>query len=118
VFAIVRFAPCRERPVRWVGFGAVLVIVGWIVSSLGFGWYVTSVADYSSVFGNLAAVMVTLGYIYLGAIVFLTGLQLDSLIRHQVEPSRSAQHEVRRGTNRLRVAGDEQHRHDRVAPRL
>src|SRR3954447_4619213 len=104
VFAIVRFAPCTERPVRWVGFGAVLVIVGWVVSSLVFGWYVTSVADYGSVFGSLAVVMVTLGFIYLVSIVFLTGLQLDSLIRHQVQPDHSAKHPLRRGAERRRVA--------------
>jgi membrane protein len=104
VFAIVRFAPCTERPVRWVGFGAVLVIVGWVASALVYGWYVTSVADYGSVFGSLAVVMVTLGVIYLGSIVFLTGLQLDSLIRHQVEPDHSAKHQLRRGAERRRVA--------------
>jgi membrane protein len=118
VFAIVRFAPCTERPVRWVGFGAVLVILGWIASSLVFGWYVTSVADYGSVFGNLAVLMVTLGYIYLASIVFLAGLQLDSLIRHQVEPDHSAKHQLRRRSDRCGVAADEQHRHDRLAPRV
>lgn len=86
VAAIVRFAPSTERPLRWVSFGTLLVIFGWVVASLVYGWYVSSVADYNSVFGNLAVVIVTLGYIYLSSIVFLTGLQLDSLIRHQIEP--------------------------------
>src|SRR3954453_16251283 len=104
VSAIVRFAPCTERPVRWVGFGAVLVIVGWVASALVYGWYLTSVADYGSVFGNLAVVMVTLTLIYIASIVFLTGLQLDSLIRHQVEPDHSAKHQLRRGAERRRVA--------------
>ncbi|MEA2469209.1 MAG: hypothetical protein QOE38_207, partial [Thermoleophilaceae bacterium] len=36
-------------------------------------------------FGSLAVVMVTMSYIYLSAIVFLSGVQLDSLIRHQVD---------------------------------
>jgi membrane protein len=83
--AIVRFAPSVERPLRWVSFGSLLVIVGWVGSTLIYGWYVTSVADYGSVFGSLAVVMVTLGWIYLSSIVFLTGLQLDSLIRRNVE---------------------------------
>jgi membrane protein len=104
VFAIVRFAPCTERPIRWVGFGAVLVILGWVAASLVYGWYVTSVADYGSVFGNLAVLMITLGFIYLASIVFLAGLQLDSLIRHQVEPDHSAKHQLRRGAERRRVA--------------
>jgi membrane protein len=84
--AIVRFAPRRSRPLRWVSFGSVLVIVGWIVASLLFGWYVTSVVNPGSVFGSLSVVMIALGYIYLSAIVFVGGLQLDSLIRRQLEP--------------------------------
>ena len=87
VGVIVRFAPAVKRPVHWVSFGAVIVVVGWIASSLVYGWYASSVADYGSAFGSLAAVMVTLGYIYLSSIVFLSGLQLDSLIRREVEES-------------------------------
>jgi membrane protein len=87
VGVIVRFAPAVERPVRWVSFGAVIVVIGWVVSSLAYGWYASSIADYGSAFGSLAAVMVTLGYIYLSSIVFLSGLQLDSLIRREVEES-------------------------------
>src|SRR3954447_15305995 len=85
VSIVVRYAPDTRRPVRWVTFGGVLVIAGWIVASLLYGFYITTVADYTSVFGNLAVVIVTMSYIYLSAIVFLTGVQLDSLIRHQVD---------------------------------
>jgi membrane protein len=87
VTLVVRFGPDTRRPVRWVSFGGVLVIAGWIVVSLVYGWYISSLADYASVFGNLAVVMVTMSYIYLSAIVFLTGVQLDSLIRGQVDPT-------------------------------
>jgi membrane protein len=85
VAIVVRFAPDTRRPVRWVTFGGLLVIVGWIVMSLLFGFYISSLADYDSIFGGLAVVLVTMTYLYLSAIVFLTGVQLDSLIRHQVD---------------------------------
>jgi membrane protein len=85
VTLVVRFAPDTRRPVRWVSFGGLLVIVGWVAMSLLYGFYITSLADYASIFGSLAVVMVTLSYIYLSAIVFLTGVQLDSLIRTQVD---------------------------------
>jgi membrane protein len=81
----VRFAPDTRRPVRWVTFGGALVILGWVVMSLLYGFYITELADYASVFASLALVMVTMSYIYLSAIVFLSGVQLDSLIRHQVD---------------------------------
>jgi membrane protein len=85
VTIVVRFAPDTRRPVRWVSFGGLLVIVGWVLMSLLYGFYIGSLADYASIFGSLAVVMVTMSYIYLSAIVFLSGVQLDSLIRHQVD---------------------------------
>jgi membrane protein len=88
VWVVVRFAPDTRRPVRWVSFGGVLVIAGWILMSLLYGFYISSLADYASIFGSLAVLMVTMSYIYLSGIVFLTGVQLDSLIRHQVDVRR------------------------------
>ena len=85
VTTVVRFAPDTRRPVRWVSFGGLLVIVGWVLMSVGYGFYIGSLADYASIFGSLAVVMVTMSYIYLSAIVFLSGVQLDSLIRDQVD---------------------------------
>ena len=85
IFVIVRFAPEARRPAHWVSFGAVLVTIGWAVASLLYGWYVTSVADYTSIFGSLAVIWISLGYIYLSSIVFLTGLQLEALIQREVD---------------------------------
>lgn len=85
VTLVVRYAPDTRRPVRWVSFGGLLVTVGWVVMSLIYGAYISQLADYASIFGSLAVVMVTMSYIYLSAIVFLTGVQLDSLIRNKVD---------------------------------
>lgn len=80
-----RFAPATRRPFRWGSFGALLVVAGWVAMSLIFVWYVTSVADYGSIFGSLATVIVAMEYLYLSAIVFLTGIQIDALTRRSVE---------------------------------
>jgi membrane protein len=82
---ISRLAPSRDRPIEWVSFGAVLVVTGWIAMTLVFSWYVTSVADYNSLFGSLATLIVTLEYLYLSAIVFLTGIQVDAIVHDCVE---------------------------------
>ena len=68
-------------PLEWVTFGAVLVMAGWIVMSLGFGVYLREVADYNSIFGGLATVVVLSGYLYAAAVVFLGGVQVDALAR-------------------------------------
>ena len=82
---LAHFAPAKRRPARWVSFGTLLSVAGWVVMSLIFSWYVTSVADYGSIFGSLATVIVAMEYLYLSAIVFLTGIQIDSLARSRLE---------------------------------
>src|SRR4051812_18320678 len=49
IAVMVCFGPATRRPIRWVSFGSLIVIVGWALSSLVFSWYVTDVADYGSV---------------------------------------------------------------------
>lgn len=81
---MVRFAPSHRRPWHWVSFGAVVVIAGWIVMTVCFYLYLSRVANYGSLFGNMATVFVVVEYLYLSALVFVTGLQLDALAQHQV----------------------------------
>ena len=81
VGVLVRFAPNCSRPLHWVSFGALVVVVGWALMSAGFYTYATQVADYESIFGSLATVIVTMTYLYASVIVFLTGVQLDALVQ-------------------------------------
>jgi YihY family inner membrane protein len=78
---LVHYAPADPHPWRFVSVGTVLVVLSWTVTSLAF--YVTQVADYGSVFGNLATVIVTFEYLYLAACAFLTGAVLDTIVRGQ-----------------------------------
>jgi membrane protein len=80
VGVMVRFAPNARRALHWVSFGALLVVVGWAAMTAGFWWYVSNVAEYESIFGSLATVIVVMTYLYWSTIVFLTGVQLDALV--------------------------------------
>jgi len=84
VGALVRFAPAKARPWRWVSLGSGLVVLAWVAMSLLFGLYLRDIADYRSIFGSLATLIVVMEYLYIAAIVFLTGIQLDSLLRDRV----------------------------------
>ena len=77
--AVVRWAPAEHRTWRWVTFGTGLVVGAWLVMSLLFGIYLREIADYGSIFGNLATVIVGFEYAYLSAIVFLAGLSVDGI---------------------------------------
>ncbi len=82
---IVRFAPAERRAKRWASAGAALVVVAWIVQSLIFRWYVGSVANFRTAVGSLTVVLVVTAYLYVGAIVLLVGIELDELLRKDVE---------------------------------
>jgi membrane protein len=82
---LLRHGPATRRPIHWVSFGTLLVVGSWIVMSLAFVGYLEFVASYESVFGNLATVVVLLGYLYLSALVFLAGAQVDALVRRRVD---------------------------------
>ncbi len=85
IWLLLRFAPAVPRPSRWVSAGSLLVIGAWVLASIGFRYYVTSVASYRSTIGNLAAVLTLTSYLYVSAIIFLTGAQLDELARQEAD---------------------------------
>ncbi|HVS86274.1 MAG TPA: YihY/virulence factor BrkB family protein, partial [Gaiellaceae bacterium] len=82
---LLRYAPAERRTKRWVGAGSILVVVCWIVQSLIFGLYVRDVADYRTAAGSLLGIYVLTSYLYVGAIVLLIGIELDELVRREVE---------------------------------
>jgi membrane protein len=84
VALLVTHAPVDRQPLHWVTFGSALVVVAWIGTSLVLGWYLTSVAEYGSVFGALATVVIVMTYLYFATAAFLTGAQLDALVRARV----------------------------------
>lgn len=83
VGVVVRYAPSHRERSAWFGVGAAFVVVAWIGTSLVFGWYVTSLASYSSLFGGVATVIVLMTYIYVSSIAFLVGVQVDAMVRRQ-----------------------------------
>ena len=86
---LVRFAPAERRAKRWVSAGAILVVVAWIVETLIFRWYVTSVADFKTAVGSFAVFLVASSYLYVGAIILLVAMELDELVRHDLEHPKS-----------------------------
>jgi len=81
VAVLLHYAPERRSPLDWVTFGAVLIMAGWLLMSLGFGVYLRYIADYNSIFGGLATIVVLIAYLYGSALVFLGGVQVDALMR-------------------------------------
>lgn len=76
------------------------MIVAWVVASLIFRWYVSSVADFKSAAGVLIAVLVLTTYLYVSSIIFFVGVELDELLRksaHEANTFRGALRTLARG---------------------
>ncbi|HUZ16077.1 MAG TPA: YihY/virulence factor BrkB family protein [Gaiellaceae bacterium] len=78
---LVRGAPDADREKRWASAGAILAVTAWIVETLIFRWYVTSVADFRSAIGSFTVFIVLAVYLYVGAIILLVSIELDELVR-------------------------------------
>ncbi len=81
VVMLIRFAPARHQRRSLISVSAVVVTAAWIVTTLLFDWYATTVASYKSLFGNLSIVIVLMTYLYVSVLTFLLGVQVDALLR-------------------------------------
>jgi membrane protein len=81
VALVVHYGSATRQTLPWVTVGTFLVMGAWIGMSILFGIYITYVANYGSVFGNLATFFVLLLYVYASSIAFLAGVQADACLR-------------------------------------
>jgi membrane protein len=81
VALVVHHGSATRQTLPWVTVGTFLVMGAWVGMSILFGIYVTYMANYGSVFGNLATFFVLLLYVYASSIAFLAGVQADACIR-------------------------------------
>lgn len=89
VWLLLRYAPVRTRSAGWSSVGTIFIIVSWVVASLLYGFYVQNVANYETATGNLVALLTLTGYLYTSSIIFLTGAQIDELLRRQADRGRT-----------------------------
>ena len=79
---VYRFGPNARQRYRSVVPGAVLAVVLWAISSVGFSFYLANFADYGVTYGSIGAAVGLLFYLYLCASVVLFGAELNAAIYH------------------------------------
>ncbi len=75
VLCLLIYRMVTERPIAWktAAIAATFLAVAHELLKFAFSWYVTSVATYRSVYGNLATVAVTLFWLYYTTTAFVVG---------------------------------------------
>jgi membrane protein len=77
---IYHFGTPGKRPWKQVVPGAVMATITWFLVTLIYGWYVTRHADYSVVYGSLAAGVATLVWLYMVCVSILMGAEYNAQI--------------------------------------
>jgi membrane protein len=70
---IYRYLPARRIHWRVALIAATFTGALFELLKIGFGWYVTNVANYTSAYGNFATLIIFLLWIYWGAVAFVIG---------------------------------------------
>lgn len=75
--------------------GSIIATIGWIITSLGFSFYVGNYANYSNTYGSIGGIIVLMLWLYLSAIILMIGGQVNAVMRdrknalHMKDTSRS-----------------------------
>jgi membrane protein len=75
-------APDVEQEWKWITPGSVWAVLGWIVASLGFAFYVNNFAAYNKTYGSIGTVIVLLTWMYVAGFIILVGGEINSEIEH------------------------------------
>jgi membrane protein len=85
MFALLYWAaPNVKQPgFRWVSPGGILAVVGWLIASGAFAFYVSSFGSYNKTYGALAGVVVFLVWLWISNIVILLGAEFNAELERQ-----------------------------------
>jgi membrane protein len=76
------FGPDVEQEWKWITPGSVFAIIGWLLTSLGFAFYVNRFGSYNATYGTIGAVIVLLTWMYLSGLFMLIGGEVNAEIEH------------------------------------
>jgi membrane protein len=76
---VYRYGPARSAILwRWALPGTVIASIAWLVSTLAFQLYVTSIARYQSIYGSLSAIVVLQLWLMISAYILLFGAKVNA----------------------------------------
>ncbi len=68
----------RQPKFRWVSVGATVAILGWVLASVAFGFYVSNFGSYNKTYGSLAGIIVFLLWLWITNLALLFGAEIDA----------------------------------------
>jgi membrane protein len=80
MFAVLYWAaPNVKQPgFRWISAGGVLAVVGWVIASAAFAFYVANFGSYNKTYGALAGPIVFLVWLWISNLMILLGAKFNA----------------------------------------
>jgi membrane protein len=80
MFALLYWAaPNVKHPkFRWVSPGGILAVIGWVIASLAFAFYVANFGSYNKTYGALAGPIIFLVWLWISNILVLLGAEFNA----------------------------------------
>jgi membrane protein len=80
MFAVLYWAaPNVKQPgFRWISPGGVLAVIGWVIASAAFAFYVANFGSYNETYGALAGPIVFLVWLWVSNIMILLGAEFNA----------------------------------------
>jgi membrane protein len=63
---------------RWVSPGGVLAVIGWVIVSVAFAFYVANFGSYNKTYGALAGPIVFLVWLWISNVMILLGAEMNA----------------------------------------
>ena len=85
MFALLYWAaPNVKQPgFRWVSPGGVLAVIGWVIASAAFAFYVANFGSYNETYGALAGPIVFLVWLWISNIMILMGAEFNAELERE-----------------------------------
>ena len=81
IFTVIyHYTPSRRLTLKEVIPGALFSTAGWIIISIGFSFYVDNFANYSRLYGGIAAIFILMMWIYLSSTILLVGGEINATL--------------------------------------
>ncbi|NIJ09095.1 membrane protein [Sphingomonas vulcanisoli] len=107
IAATYRIAPDRhDAKWRWLSFGSALATLLWLLATVLFGVYATTLGNYNATYGSLSAVVVLLMWLWVSAYAILLGAEINAEAERQTARDSTAGPEKPLGRRGATVADE------------
>jgi membrane protein len=76
------YAPDAEQEWIWITPGSIVATALWLLTSIGFKFYVANFTSYNATYGAIGGVIVLMLWFYVSALAVLIGAELNAEIEH------------------------------------